>query len=309
MVSIIIPTCNRPKTLLKVIDSYLCQEHIRELIIVNDGSTLSYDEVISVIRDKAARKNIDVIYLKNEVKMGAGAARNIGLAKARAEYILWGEDDLQLRYDYVKTLLKKQPQKQICFGTIICDCLTSCSKGFDVDLQKRKEEQNNHKIPLFNYKTLEGYYRFHGIEDRYVPYGHAIILVKRSFYGRQISCEDYEVNGYREETDAQVKMGMVGIPILYTTDTECYHLKKELVEKYGGQHSVGVLRHTYYRIKNNNRFINRYYNYFVKWAKEDGERIMSKQGLKLYYIGHMASDLAMIAYKKIRQGRKKECRE
>ncbi|PKB53322.1 hypothetical protein CRH03_22880 [Clostridium sp. HMb25] len=129
MVSIIIPTCNRPKTLLKVIDSYLCQEHIRELIIVNDGSTLSYDEVISVIRDKAARKNIDVIYLKNEVKMGAGATRNIGLAKARAEYILWGEDDLQLRYDYVKTLLKKQPQKQICFGTIIYDCLTSCSKG------------------------------------------------------------------------------------------------------------------------------------------------------------------------------------
>ena len=51
-VSIVIPTYNRRHTLVKVIDSYLCQKYVKEIIFVNDGSTDDTCEYLKGLQNK-----------------------------------------------------------------------------------------------------------------------------------------------------------------------------------------------------------------------------------------------------------------
>lgn len=95
MVSVIIPAYNCEKTIEKVLDSVLHQtkcDLIKEIIIVNDGSSDNTDTVI-----RAYIKNhvyISFVYLKQK-NCGVSHARNRGIKIAKGEWIaLLDSDDL-----------------------------------------------------------------------------------------------------------------------------------------------------------------------------------------------------------------------
>lgn len=106
MISIIIPTFNRAKTIGKVLETILAQTYKNyELIIVNDGSKDNTDNVIEGYVSKIKEANIGLQYF-NQANQGAPAARNNGLKHARGEYLLFCDADAELRPEMLEQLLK-----------------------------------------------------------------------------------------------------------------------------------------------------------------------------------------------------------
>lgn len=114
-ISMIIPVYNAEKYLEKCLDS-IAQQTMKnfELVLVNDGSKDSSQEIIDAFIEKnnnQIEKNNDQGGIRNiqcKVKENAGqaAARNDGLAMAQGEYIAFMDSDDYIEPDYLETLYK-----------------------------------------------------------------------------------------------------------------------------------------------------------------------------------------------------------
>jgi glycosyltransferase involved in cell wall biosynthesis len=89
-VSVIIPVYNGQRFISETIRSALTQTmnaQDYEVIVINDGSTDGSSEVINEYRDR-------IVYI-TQVNCGVSAARNVGIRRARGEYIAFlDQDDL-----------------------------------------------------------------------------------------------------------------------------------------------------------------------------------------------------------------------
>ena len=107
-ISIIIPVYKAGNTLRKSLKSINNQnidleKKIEILLIIDDGK--NYKNIVPKMS-----KNMSLRFLKtNGIKTGPGNARNVGLAKARGEYIgfldaddEWSENYLEKMYELVK---------------------------------------------------------------------------------------------------------------------------------------------------------------------------------------------------------------
>ncbi len=93
LLSIVIPTYNRCETLKKTLSAYLGQtalHNIAEIIVVDDGSTDSTQDIIVRL---AERSVIPIRYFRQENK-GPAAARNVGIRETTSELILFTDDDI-----------------------------------------------------------------------------------------------------------------------------------------------------------------------------------------------------------------------
>jgi len=100
VVSIIIPTCNRPKFLKEALESILSQTYKNfEIIVINDGGEDVSDMITSLNR------NGKIIYLWHENSRGPSAARNTGLKAARGKYIAYLDDDDIYYPNHLETLV------------------------------------------------------------------------------------------------------------------------------------------------------------------------------------------------------------
>jgi glycosyltransferase involved in cell wall biosynthesis/tetratricopeptide (TPR) repeat protein len=100
LVSVIMPTRDRPEWLRRAVTSVLAQTHRDlELIVVNDGGA----DISSVLReiDHEGR----VISLRLPRPRDRSAARNAGLALARGEYVAYLDDDDWWEIDHLETVV------------------------------------------------------------------------------------------------------------------------------------------------------------------------------------------------------------
>jgi glycosyltransferase involved in cell wall biosynthesis len=91
--TVVIPTYNRAGVLKKALDAYRMQsapESIRELIVVDDGST---DGTENVVLQMSKELPFPVRYFRQSNK-GPAAARNAGIREAASELILFTDDDI-----------------------------------------------------------------------------------------------------------------------------------------------------------------------------------------------------------------------
>ncbi len=99
LVSVIVPTYNRPDSLGEALDSIAKQTFRNiEVIVVNDGGC----DVQNVI--EAASENINIKYLCHHNNKGLPAARNTGIRKAQGKYITYLDDDDMLYPAHIQTL-------------------------------------------------------------------------------------------------------------------------------------------------------------------------------------------------------------
>ena len=101
-VSVIVPVYNAEKTIQKCIDGLLAQTcGDYEAIFVDDGSTDNSEQLLN----KICKKNKN-FYLISQNNAGAAAARNVGIDKAKGEYICFVDADDEISPNYIKKMLE-----------------------------------------------------------------------------------------------------------------------------------------------------------------------------------------------------------
>lgn len=100
LVSVILPTFNRPDTLAEAIQSIFDQSFQNfEILLINDGGA----DVRSFIHPFKSQEKM--IYLQHEKNRGLAACRNTGIRAARGRYIAYLDDDDVYYPDHLKTLV------------------------------------------------------------------------------------------------------------------------------------------------------------------------------------------------------------
>lgn len=102
-VSVIIPVYNAEKYLKTALESILTQNYKNlEILLINNNST---DKSEAICSEYA--QNHDNIHVFNELKAGAGHARNCGIKHANGDYILFVDaDDYFAKEDIIEHFLK-----------------------------------------------------------------------------------------------------------------------------------------------------------------------------------------------------------
>lgn len=121
MVSIIIPSYQRPLSVVKAVDSCLAQTYSDiEIIVVddNDPETEYRKKTEEAMRRFADHPNVK--YLKHEKNRKGSAARNTGIRAAQGEYITFLDDDDVMFPEKIEKqaeCLRKLPEK---YGVVCC---------------------------------------------------------------------------------------------------------------------------------------------------------------------------------------------
>jgi GT2 family glycosyltransferase len=109
--SIIVPTYNRPQQLAVCLEALARLDYSRdrfEVIVVNDGSDVSPEHVVSSFRERLDLKLI------NAVHGGPAAARNKGAAMAKGHFLAFTDDDCQPFPDWLRALSARFGQITDC---------------------------------------------------------------------------------------------------------------------------------------------------------------------------------------------------
>jgi len=138
LVSVIIPTHDRPDLLRRALGSVLTQTYERlEIIVVDDASKVDVAPIIAYFQDDRIR------LLRHENNQGASIARNDGIADAKGAYVAFLDDDDEMFPDkiaaHMEDLAKKGWRYQVsyCLGEIYDDAkgitIRNHRQGWDGD--------------------------------------------------------------------------------------------------------------------------------------------------------------------------------
>ena len=127
-ISVIMPVYNAENTVGRAIDSLLSQDYEDwELILVDDGSL---DDSLKVMREKTEKN--DKVKIFSQSHVGAYAARNLGIGKAKGPYIFFADADDELLPDALSVMVGQM-------GETGCDLLTCGYISVNKKNQIRKE--------------------------------------------------------------------------------------------------------------------------------------------------------------------------
>lgn len=146
-ISVIIPVYNVEEYLPKCLDSLINQTlKDIEIIVVNDGSPDNSEKIIK----EYSKKDKRIVYIEKE-NGGQGSARNLGLKKARGEYVSFVDSD-----DYVElTMMEKMyyEAKNNKLDVVICgykNINNGKTENYYVSKQIIQDTLDNKNSKIFN---------------------------------------------------------------------------------------------------------------------------------------------------------------
>ncbi|WP_158705187.1 glycosyltransferase family 2 protein [Salinibacter altiplanensis] len=115
-VSVVIPTYNRPKKLIRCVESVLHQHRPpEEILVIDDASTCSYDASIERLRCETQElgASVDFTYVRLGEGGGGSHARNQGARRAQGDLLMFVDDDDRWEPEKIKRqirLLEQSPE-------------------------------------------------------------------------------------------------------------------------------------------------------------------------------------------------------
>lgn len=250
-VSVIIPTYKRGDVVAKTLPSYLKQKHLMEIIIVDDGG-FAKKGLEKFFRNRKVR------YFSPSRRLGLPGARNFGIDRARGEFIVFGEDDVEFTSGYIETLLKNMKKEE---ADIIAGRQIFVYPG------------ETKKIAMKRVKKL-------GKNDLYIVYPtdvnfsvdlgrnislHTLMpfaLFKKNVFEKVRYDEKIRGNYHREETDLYISALKKGFKIVFCNSAFVWHLN--YLSQQGGCRTQDRLRLEHSLLKNNSYFWKKHYPFLKK---------------------------------------------
>lgn len=159
-ISVVIIGKNVQDTITKCIHRIKEHPKVNEIIIINDGSTdktqYKLDNLISIIRSQ----NVFFEVIQNRVSMGRGAARNIGLKKAKNPMILSVDGDIIPESGFINRLLKvmdDDPFLDVIAGSLKwkSNNMGKWGEYYDFNITQTAKRQIGTALTLFKKSALE----------------------------------------------------------------------------------------------------------------------------------------------------------
>lgn len=258
MISLVVPTRNRAHTLRRVLCSYFEQALVSEIILVSDAGE---DDTESLFMSIAGRyPHVRTRFLRNTERCGASQSRNVGVAHARNDFILFCDDDEYLEKNYASTCLKKLVLHRA--GAVSGRRVYMHGDETPDSARRRFGNGVRHTSP-FRRLICEYVNAANFSGDKRMPLTNAVILTRKqllqrfpfdSFYARG--------NGYREESDYQMNLFVHGYNIIVTNDCHSIHLPLSQVRS-GGQRAPAWQR-VYWSVFYTRYFFSKYYEDYAQ---------------------------------------------
>ena len=258
MISMVVPTRNRAHTLRLVAPSYYEQAGVSEIVFVSDAGD---DETPGLI-DALAKSYPETrtVFVRNPSRLGASQSRNVGVAQATNEHVLFCDDDEYLERGYAMTCLEKLRALDAAAVSgrriymIEGEPQAAAIRRFANGLRHGKPYR---KIicEYVNSAIYEG--------DIELPFTNAIILTRTDLLKRFPFDGFYaRGNGYREETDFQMNLFVHGYRIFATNEVHSLHLPPSKVRT-GGQRTRPLMR-VYWAVFFTNHLFGRYFKAYAR---------------------------------------------
>ncbi|MHB1162446.1 MAG: glycosyltransferase family 2 protein, partial [Chloroflexota bacterium] len=213
-VSVVIPTYNRVGQLARVLGSYLSQDQVKEVIVVDNGST---DRTPELLREWATTEP-RLRPLRLEVNRRQAGARNAGAAAATGEYVFYGEDDYELTPGQVATLLH---HLQETGADLIAGRRINVLPG--ESYQGALWRVSGYTEPLIERWAMVGNHHVDTLVDVEAPLLDACALIRSELLRRVSFDMGFEGNGWREESDFQVGALEAGYRLVHCPHTLGFH--------------------------------------------------------------------------------------
>lgn len=251
MISVIIPTFNRQRSLSQVLPFYLAQEHVEQVIVVDDGSDPPVDE-----RQLPQDQRIEVLHVNHR---GPEFARNLGLTHSHNELLFLGEDDAYPARGLL-TYLVSQIKRS---GVDAIGCRAVYLPHSHNWPQAHDDPINCDAETLFNVNRLELRVTAVLPSASAVPFTTAWALVKKSSLGKHIRFdESLQGNYFRDETDFWLALGAAGGNIVYDSHAVMFHIPRQG----GGCHTMPVPTYEFWALWNTYRVLKKHQNYLkTRW--------------------------------------------
>lgn len=257
-VSIILPTHNRCKRVDASISSVVAQTFQNwELLVCDDAS----DDLTSDIVEMYIKKDNRIRYIRNNRNLGLPATRNVGVASALYEYVLFIEDDLTLEPDCLNKLVVSamEIRSNNNIGAIAPSVIDEWESSFEqektvLDFAWRHANRGLEAPCIVS--SLTGLIRYNFSPDfaevQEVPSVHAC-----SLYSKQAILE---VGGYDdrtfagnflyEEADINIRLRKAGFKLFFVPSAITHHRLAET-----GGCRVHPVKYGYYFLLNHIKFV------------------------------------------------------
>lgn len=272
-ITMVVATRNRAHTLRLVLPSFLAQDGVAELILVDDAGTEDLAPLVAELG--AHHPGVRTRLTRNAERAGAAESRNRGAALASHPYILFCDDDEYLEPGYAATCLGKLIQRGA--GAVSGRRIYMRNGEAPAAAAARFGQGSRSRAPFDTWlcELIAGS-RFEG--DVAVPFTNAIIvtrtdLVRRFGFDRHY----FEGNGYREESDYQMNLYVNGFEIVITGDTHSIHLPPAQIRRPGmpaRSRSRGA--DVYWSVRHTGYF---YRKYWDRYARRRGLRLPRQAAL------------------------------
>ncbi|MEO8192557.1 MAG: glycosyltransferase family 2 protein [Gemmatimonadales bacterium] len=285
-ITILIPTFNRARSLEAVWPSYLVHPDVARIIVIDDGST---DETADNVRHWAKSAPVPVDLIRHQTQRGQPESRMAGIAKARTEWVLFGEDDVWLSADYCATLLRqaRELDASIIAGRIVTALVPG---AFDEKCLIDAPSPIRNVGDVFDFEAMDARFAERLSEPVRAPFVHSIALIRRDVFSAVRFDSWYTGNSWREETDFYLAANASGASVYFSPDTVCFHLRGP-ISALGGQR-VNRLWFEYLAWRNTRYLVSKHWSYL---QSTHGLRGTATGWTVRYYVRRQAAQLKRIA--------------